>query len=100
VDKEVGVASEMISLVELIVKSPMWETGTLVVETRWDAITRKLQASNIRWKQRVVVSPGPHWKRKSYAFFFNANDQAIAEDVSKAFADASNICRVRVKRTQ
>jgi type IV secretory pathway TraG/TraD family ATPase VirD4 len=39
-------------------------------------------------------------EEKSYAFFFNANDQAIAEDVSKAFADASIICRFRVKRTQ
>jgi hypothetical protein len=46
------------------------------------------------------VSPGPHWKRSLTLFSLNANDQAIAEDVSKAFADASNICRFRVKRTQ
>jgi hypothetical protein len=39
-------------------------------------------------------------EEKSYAFFFNANDQAITEDVSKAFADASNVCRFIVKGTQ
>jgi hypothetical protein len=36
----------------------------------------------------------------SYAFFFETRDQSVAEEVAKAFADASNLCRVRVRRSQ
>ena len=35
---------------------------------------------------------------KQYSFFFHFRDQQIAEDVSKAFADASAICRSRPQR--
>ena len=38
-------------------------------------------------------------EEKSYGFFFDVKDQSIAEQVSKAFAGASNICRGRVKRS-
>ena len=34
---------------------------------------------------------------KSHSFFFDVNDRGVAEDVAKAFADASSICRLRMK---
>jgi hypothetical protein len=34
----------------------------------------------------------------SYSFFFNTNDRAVVDEVSRAFADASEICRSRMKR--
>ena len=37
-------------------------------------------------------------EEKSYGFFFNTNDHAIAEEVSKAFTEAINICRARINR--
>jgi hypothetical protein len=40
----------------------------------------------------------PTLVQKQHAFFFNIRDQRIVEDISKAFAEASNICRSRMQR--
>ena len=39
-------------------------------------------------------------EEKSFAFFFDTNAQSLAEDISKAFADANIICRSRMKRAR
>lgn len=54
-------------------------------------------------QQTVVTRPGqvtriPVLQARQFSFFFNLRDQGIAEDVSKAFADAASICRSRTQR--
>ena len=56
-----------------------------------------------RFKHQMETTSGGRVIRtaleeKSYAFFFEKNDQSVAEEIAKAFADASNICRLRVRR--
>jgi hypothetical protein len=63
----------------------------------------KIRSASPGFKQQLETTAGGRITRqalevKSYSFFFNTNDQSIAEEVSKAFADASNICRSRMKR--
>ena len=63
----------------------------------------KIRAGSPGFKQQLVTNVGGRITRnalevKSYAFFFDTNDQAIAEEVSKAFAEATNICRARTNR--
>jgi hypothetical protein len=54
--------------------------------------------------QQTVVTRAGHVTRTPAiqgtrtAFLFNLRDQSIAEDVSKAFADAATICRSRTPR--
>jgi len=60
----------------------------------------KIRSGSPGFKQQLVTTVGGRITRnaleeKSYSFFFNTNDQAIAEEVSKAFAEAINICRAR-----
>ena len=46
------------------------------------------------------VTRTPALQERQFAFFFNLRDQRIAEDVSKAFADAGTICRSRTQRAR
>ena len=56
------------------------------------------------FKQRMIstragrVTARLNAEQKSFAFAFNTEDQPVAEDVSKVFAEASNICRSRMQR--
>jgi len=64
-----------------------------------------IRAGSPGFKHRMETTSGGRVTRsafeaKSYTFFFDRNDQAVAEEVSKAFADATNICRLRVRRRQ
>ena len=63
----------------------------------------KTRAGSPGFKKQLETSAGGRVTRnaleeKSYGFFFNTNDQAIAEEVSKAFTEAINICRARINR--
>jgi hypothetical protein len=40
----------------------------------------------------------PTLEPKEYSFFFDIKDRRVVEEVSKAFAEASNICRARIHR--
>ena len=44
------------------------------------------------------VTKMPAMTPDNYSFLFDVRDQGIAESISKAFADASNICRSRNQR--
>ena len=63
----------------------------------------KIRAGSPGFKKQLETTVGGRVTRnaleeKSYSFFFNTNDQPIAEEVSKAFAEAINICRARINR--
>ena len=63
----------------------------------------KIRPGNPGFKQQLVTTVGGRITRnalevKSYAFFFDTNDQPVAEEISKAFAEAINICRARTNR--
>ncbi|HEY6245456.1 MAG TPA: hypothetical protein VIX17_16015 [Pyrinomonadaceae bacterium] len=63
----------------------------------------KIRSGSPGFKQQLVTTAGGRVTRnaleeKSYSFFFNTNDQPIAEEVSKAFAEAVSICRSRNKQ--
>ena len=63
----------------------------------------KTRAGSPGFKKQLETTAGGRVTRnaleeKSYGFFFNTNDQAIAEEVSKAFTEAINICRARINR--
>ena len=63
----------------------------------------KIRPGSPGFKQQLVTTVGGRITRnalevKSYAFFFDTNDQPVAEEVSKAFAEAINICRARLNR--
>ena len=60
----------------------------------------KIRAGSPGFKKQLETTAGGRVTRnaleeKSYGFFFDTNDQAIAEEVSKAFTEAINICRAR-----
>jgi len=46
---------------------------------------------------RGQVTRTPVLQERQFSFFFNLRDQRIAEDVSKALADASALCRSRTQ---
>ena len=63
----------------------------------------KIRPGNPGFKQQLVTTVGGRITRnalevKSYAFFFDTNDQPVAEEVSKAIAEAINICQARINR--
>ena len=63
----------------------------------------KIRAGSPGFKKELETTAGGRITRnaleeKSYSFFFNTNHQAIAEEVSKTFAEAINICRARINR--
>ena len=63
----------------------------------------KIRPGSPGFKQQLVTTVGGRITRnalevKSYAFFFDTNDQPVAEEVSKAFAEAINICHARINR--
>lgn len=67
------------------------------------ALDLKIRPGRPRFTQQTIVTKGGKVTRisveaRSYTFLFNHQDQQIAEDISKAFADASNICRSRTLR--
>ena len=51
-------------------------------------------------KAQAQVTATTTQDARSYTFFFDYRDRQIAEDVSKAFADASNICRSKPPRSR
>ena len=60
----------------------------------------KTRAGSPGFKKQLETTAGGRVTRnaleeKSYGFFFDTNDQAIAEEVSQAFTEAINICRAR-----
>jgi hypothetical protein len=71
--------------------------GSLVLEL-------KIRPGSPGFKVQMVMAKGgrvtrmPTREEKSYAFFFNTRGRAAAEDISKAFADASNTCRSTMQR--
>ena len=64
----------------------------------------KIRSGSRGFIQQLVTTKGgqvtrpPTLEERHYAFFFNFRDERIAEDVSKAFTDASTICRSRTQR--
>lgn len=46
------------------------------------------------------VTRVPALQERQFSFFFNFEDRRVAEDVAKAFADASGICRARTARAR
>jgi hypothetical protein len=65
----------------------------------------KTRSGSPGFKKQLETTAGGRVTRnaleeKSYGFFFNTNDRAIAEEVSKAFTEAINICRARINRRQ
>jgi hypothetical protein len=62
----------------------------------------KTRSGSPGFKKQLETTAGGRITRnaleeKSYSFFFDTNDQAIAEEVSKAFAEAIKICRSRMR---
>lgn len=55
----------------------------------------KLQMVTTR---RGEVTRIPAMEAKNHSFFFNIRDRLIVEDISKAFAEASNICWSRMQQ--
>lgn len=67
------------------------------------ALELKTRPGSPGFKQRIITTKGGRVTRintdeRSNTFVFNTRDQAIAEDVSRVFAEASNICRSRMQR--
>jgi hypothetical protein len=63
----------------------------------------KIRSGRPGFKKQLETTAGGRITRnaleeRSYSFFFNTNEQPIAEEVSKAFAEAINICRTRINR--
>lgn len=71
--------------------------GSLVLELR-------IRPASPGFKQQMVTTKSgrvtriPTMEAKEYSFFFNIRDRVVVEDISKAFADASNLCRSRMQR--
>jgi hypothetical protein len=62
----------------------------------------KIRSGSPGFKKEMETTAGGRITRnaleaKSYSFFFDTNDRPIAEEVSKAFAEAINICRSRMR---
>ena len=63
----------------------------------------KIRQGSPSFKQRLITTKGGqvtarlNTEARYFAFVFNTQDQAVAEDVSRVFAEASNICRSRMQ---
>ena len=67
------------------------------------ALELKARPGSPGFKHRLITTKGGRVTRvnveaRSSTFVFNTQDQSIAEDVSRVFAEASNICRSRMQR--
>lgn len=68
------------------------------------ALELKIRPGSPGFKQRLITTKGGrvattvNTEARYFAFVFNTQDQAVAEDVSRVFAEASNICRSRMQR--
>lgn len=66
----------------------------------------KIRPGSTGFNLQMVMDKGgrvtrmPTREEKYYAFFFNTRDRATAEEISMAFADASNMCRSIIQRRQ
>lgn len=71
--------------------------GSLVLELRIRPASPGFKLQMVTTKSGKV-SRIPTMEVKEYNFFFNTRDRVAAEDISKAFADVSNLCRSRMQR--
>jgi hypothetical protein len=64
----------------------------------------KIRPASSGFKQRMISTKGGqvtatvNTEARYFVFVFNTQDQAVAEDVSRVFAEASNICQARMQR--
>lgn len=91
----IDAARTRIYVVEQMARRNM--AGSLVLELR-------IRPASPGFKQQMVTTKSgrvtriPTMEAKEYSFFFNTRDRVVAEDISKAFADASSLCRPRMQR--
>lgn len=70
---------------------------SLVLELKTRPRTRGFMLQMVTTRGGLVTRV-PAIEERQYAFFFDLNDQLVVEKISKAFHEASNICRSSMRR--